>query len=113
MSVRGTRGLTESLRAPGPAAWSVRTRAEPWVDGGGVADETHTPPPVRLSGLEVSRAEEGTALVMAAFRDTVVAGAEPRVPVRAAVAASLVGVLAADSLRDGGRPVRLPDVTAW
>ncbi|MCT2591994.1 Gfo/Idh/MocA family oxidoreductase [Streptomyces sp. N2-109] len=113
MSVRGTRGLTESLRAPGEAAWSVRTRVEPWVGGGGLVDETEAPPRLRLGGLKVGRAEEGTALVMAAFRDTVVDGAPPRVPVRAAVAASLVGVCAGDSLREGGRTVRLPDVAGW
>lgn len=68
-------------------------------------DETQAPPPpLRLAGLEVDRAEEGAALVVAAFRDTLVDGAEPRISVPSALAASLAGVYAPDGPH--GSPAR-------
>ncbi|MFB9322137.1 Gfo/Idh/MocA family protein [Cryptosporangium minutisporangium] len=114
LSVRGTRGLAESLRMPGEAAWSVRWRSEPWANDGHLRDETIVPPPLTLTGdSTVPRGQEGSALIVAAFRDTVTASVPPRVPVRPAVAASLVGVYGARSLAEGSRPVALPDVSAW
>lgn len=113
LSVRGSEGLAESLRAPGDAAWSVRLRNEPWAHGGSLRDEVRTPPEVRVAGATVSRMEEGTARVVEAFRRTVTEGAPPRVPVRTAVAASLVGVAGARSLAEGSVPVRMPDIAGW
>ncbi|MDJ1131340.1 Gfo/Idh/MocA family protein [Streptomyces iconiensis] len=110
LSVRGSQGLAESLRAPGEDSWSVRLRNEPWAHGGSLRDEVRTPPPVRVGGNAVSRMEEGTARVVEAFWRTVTEGAAPRVPVRTAVAASLVGVAGARSLTEGSVPVPVPDV---
>ncbi|WP_344561485.1 Gfo/Idh/MocA family oxidoreductase [Streptomyces axinellae] len=113
LSVRGTEGLAESLRAPGRDAWSVRLRNEPWAHGGSLRDEVRAAEPVRLYGEVVEPGEVGTARVVEAFWRTVTEGAPPRVPVRAAVAASLVGVAGARSLAEGSRPVALPDVAGW
>ncbi|GAA2098272.1 hypothetical protein GCM10009801_69230 [Streptomyces albiaxialis] len=113
LSVRGSEGLAESLRAPGPDAWSVRVRREGWARGGEPADEVRAPEEVRLAGGPVDPMEAGTALIVEGFRRTVVEGAPPRVPVRAAVAASLVGVAGARSLAEGSVPVRMPDVAGW
>ncbi|MBO8200031.1 Gfo/Idh/MocA family oxidoreductase [Streptomyces smyrnaeus] len=113
LSVRGSRGLAESLRAPGEAAWSVRLRNEPWAHGGSLRDEVRRPPRTVLYGEQVAPAEAGTARIVEAFRRTVTEGAPPRVPVRAAVAASLVGVAGARSLRQGSVPVPVPDVAQW
>ena len=113
LSVRGSEGLAESLRAPGTDAWSVRVRHEGWARGGPALDEVRVPPRVDLGGGPVDRMEEGTALIVEAFRRTVVEGAPPRVPVRPAVAASLVGVAGARSLAQGSVPVRMPDVARW
>jgi hypothetical protein len=65
---------------------------------------------VVLAGERVERAAEGTAAVLAAFRATIEDGAEPLVPVRAAVSASLVGVAGAESLRRGSAPVPVPSL---
>ncbi|MGX2996129.1 Gfo/Idh/MocA family protein [Streptomyces sp. JNUCC 64] len=112
ISARGTRGLAESVRAPGERAWSVRVRAEGWTrTDGTVLDEERVPPPVALDDGPVERRAEGTALLLRAFRDTVEHGAPPLVPVRDAVAASLVGVAGARSLAEGSRPVPVPDVS--
>ncbi|KRV50232.1 oxidoreductase [Wenjunlia vitaminophila] len=109
---RGTRGLAESVRAPGERAWSVRVRAEAWATADGrVREEERVPPPLSHAGTAVERGEEGTVLVLRAFRATVERGEPPLVPVRPAVAASLVGVAGAESLRNGGRPVPVPDVS--
>ncbi|MBA0051018.1 Gfo/Idh/MocA family oxidoreductase [Streptomyces sp. AJS327] len=113
VSVRGTRGLAESARAPGDEAWVVRVRREPWANGGTVRDVRRDPPRLRRGGRLVERAEEGTALVVEAFRDTLLEGAPPRVGVRQAVAASLVGVAGGRSLERGSVPVPVPDVAAW
>ncbi|MGP3991186.1 Gfo/Idh/MocA family protein [Streptomyces sp. 3N207] len=113
LSVRGTRGLAESLRAPGDAAWSVRLRNEPWANGGSLRDEIYPPQRTTLYGRPVDPAEAGTALIVEAFRRTVTEGAPPRVPVRPAVAASLVGVAGARSLAEGSVPVPVPRVAEW
>lgn len=63
MSVRGTRGLAESVRGPGERAWSVRVRTEAWATANGqTTDDERTPPPLVLAGEAVQRAAEGTAL---------------------------------------------------
>ncbi len=113
LSVRGTEGLAESLRAPGRDAWSVRLRNEPWAHGGSLRDEVRVPESLQLYGEAVDPMEAGTARVVEAFWRTVTEGAPPRVPVRAAVAASLVGVAGAHSLAEGSRPVAVPDVAGW
>ncbi|WP_342748442.1 Gfo/Idh/MocA family oxidoreductase [Streptomyces uncialis] len=114
VGVRGTRGLAESVRAPGARAWSVRVRGESWTAPPGAAatvrDEERVPPPLTLGGRTVERAAEGTALLLTAFRATVEDGAPPLIPVRQAVAASLVGVAGARSLAGGSVPVAVPDV---
>lgn len=63
-----------------------------------------------LDGTAVERAAEGTVLVLGAFLDTITGGAPPLVPVRPAVAASLVGVAGAHSLANGSCPVPVPRV---
>ncbi|MFG3256320.1 Gfo/Idh/MocA family protein [Streptomyces sp. NPDC048172] len=113
LSVRGSEGLAESLRAPGRDAWSVRVRREGWASGGETREEIRAPEAVHVGGGPVDPMEEGTALVVEAFRRTVEEGEPPRVPVRAAVAASLVGVAGARSLAAGSAPVRMPDVAGW
>ncbi|MBV2364059.1 Gfo/Idh/MocA family protein [Streptomonospora nanhaiensis] len=113
VSARGTRGLAESVRAPGERSWSLRVRTEAWAAPGGVPrEEERTPPPLEIGGGVVPRADEGTVLVLEAFRATIADGAPPAVDVRAAVAASLVGVLGAESLAKGSAPVPVPDLGA-
>ncbi|POX40670.1 oxidoreductase [Streptomyces sp. Ru73] len=112
VSVRGTRALAESVRAPGDRAWSVRVRTEAWAASDGRPHEVERTPPALVlegEGAAVARGEEGTALILRAFRETVELGTEPLVGVRQAVAASLVGTAGAESLRNGSRPVPLPD----
>ncbi|WP_171163710.1 Gfo/Idh/MocA family protein [Streptomyces sp. I05A-00742] len=112
LSVRGTRALAESVRAPGERAWSVRVRAEGWTRSDGVThEEERVPPPLTLDGRPVERQAEGTVRVLQGFRATVEHGEPPLVPVRPAVAASLVGVAGAESLKNGSRPVRVPDIS--
>ncbi|MFC7546000.1 Gfo/Idh/MocA family protein [Plantactinospora sp. GCM10030261] len=124
VSVRGSRALAESVRGPGERAWSVRFRAEGWAGPDGqVRDVERVPPVLTLAegriaaagtgpvGEPVERAAEGTVLLLQGFRDTVERGEPPLVPVRPGVAATLVGVAGAESLRSGGRPVPVPDVT--
>ncbi|WP_369207156.1 Gfo/Idh/MocA family protein [Streptomyces sp. PU-14G] len=113
LSVRGTRGLAESLRAPGADAWSVRLRNEPWAHGGTLRDEVRPPEETTLYGRPVDPMDVGTALVVDAFWRTVTQGAPPRVGVRAAVAASLVGVAGARSLAAGAVPVPVAGVADW
>jgi hypothetical protein len=72
--------------------------------------EERTPPPLLLAGDEVERRAEGTVLMLTAFRSTIQHGAPPLVPVRPAVAASLVGVMGAQSLANGSRPVLVPSI---
>ncbi|MFJ4687472.1 Gfo/Idh/MocA family protein [Streptomyces sp. NPDC088789] len=109
VSVRGTRGLAESVRAGGERAWAVRFRTEAWAaPDGGTRDEERLPDRLLLDGEAVERRVEGTVRMLQAFRATVEEGRPPLVPVRAAVAASLVGVVGAESLAKGSRPVRLP-----
>ncbi|TJZ45999.1 Gfo/Idh/MocA family oxidoreductase [Streptomyces piniterrae] len=124
-SVRGSRGLAESVRAAGDRCWHVRLRRDAWAtaDGRGAYEEELTPPALRLAAgggapggprtVEVPRHDEGTALIADAFRACMEEGAAPRVPVRPAVAASLVGTSAAVSLAEGGRAVAVPDVRSW
>lgn len=112
VSVRGSQGLIESCRAPGEPSWDARLRKEGWVAGGGAArEETRRAGRIELDGELVNRHHEGTVLMLQAFRATVVAGAPPMVPVRAAVAASLVGVAGAESLARGSQLVAVPDVS--
>ncbi|MCQ0024898.1 Gfo/Idh/MocA family oxidoreductase [Streptomyces somaliensis DSM 40738] len=111
VSVRGSRGLAESVRAPGERAWAVRFRTEGWAaPDGRTRDEERLPPPLLLAGRPVGRRDEGTVRVLRAFRATVEEGRPPLVDVRAAVAASLVGVAGAESLANGSRPVTVPAV---
>lgn len=112
VSVRGTEGLAESVRAPGGRAWSVRVRKEGWTDRDGVTrDEERRPAPMALSdGTLVEPKAEGTVRILQGFRACVEEGAPPLVPIGPAVAASLVGVVGARSLREGSRPVSMPNL---
>lgn len=74
LSVRGTEGLAESLRAPGRDAWSVRLRNEPWAHGGSLRDEVRVPESLQLYGEAVDPMEAGTARVVEAFWRTVTEG---------------------------------------
>lgn len=112
VSVRGTRGLVESRRLPGDDAWSVRLRAEPWASPtGAVREEVRLPERLVLDGRPVEPGAEGTVRVLQAFRASIDEGAPPLVPVRAAVDASLVGVVGARSLAEGGAPIPVPRLT--
>lgn len=110
LSVRGTEGLAESVRAPGSRAWSVRVRKEAWTDPAGtVRDEERIPEALSLpNGAVVEPEAEGTVRILEGFRACVTDGGSPLVPVRPAVAASLVGVAGARSLRNGSRPEPMP-----
>lgn len=111
LSVRGARGLVESVRSAGEAAWSVRLRTEPWASAGAtVREEVRTPAPLVRGDRTIERGAEGTVRVLEAFRATIDEGAPPLVPVRPAVNASLVGVVASQSLADGGTPVPVPQL---
>ncbi|MFI9050211.1 Gfo/Idh/MocA family protein [Streptomyces sp. NPDC053427] len=124
-SVRGSRGLAESVRAAGERSWNVRVRRDAWAapktaaGQQGAHEEELTPPVLRIGDgraagpLRVPRHDEGTAVIVDAFRACMEEGAAPRVGVRQAVAASLVGTAAAVSLRNHGRAVAVPDVRAW
>ncbi len=110
LSVRGTRALAESVRSAGERSWSVRVRAEGWIRGTAAAhEEERVPPPFVLNGQEVERRDEGTVRILQGFKATVERGELPLVPVRPAVAASLVGVAGAESLKNGSRPIPVPD----
>ncbi|MGW6619816.1 Gfo/Idh/MocA family protein [Nocardia sp. NPDC055002] len=113
VSVRGTEGLAESVRAPGARAWSVRVRKEGWTTGDGVTrDEERAPAAVTLpDGTLVEPKAEGTVRILEGFRACVERGALPLVPVGPAVAASLVGVVGARSLRSGSCPVPMPNLS--
>lgn len=109
LSVRGDRGLAESVRAAGDRAWSVRVRQEAWAaPAGAVRDEERQPPPLLLAGQPVERHAEGTVRLLTAFRETLTSGTPPMVSVRQAISASLVGVAGARSLAEGSRPVSVP-----
>jgi predicted dehydrogenase len=108
LSVRGTQGLVESVRAAGERSWCIRVRIEPWATGGRLVDEERKPPTMRLAESPVPRHDEGTVLVVQAFRDSIEKGAPPLVPVQDAVAASLVGVAGLTSLSSGSIPVAVP-----
>ena len=111
ISVRGTRGLVESARGQGEDAWSVRLRAEPWASPTGeVCEELRVPEALTVGNQRIDRGAEGTVRVLQAFRATLDDAAPPLVPVRAAVDASLVGVVAARSLAGGGVPVSVPQI---
>jgi predicted dehydrogenase len=113
ISVRGTRALAESVRAAGERSWSVRVRTEGWATPEGHArEEERAPVPLTLAGEPVARGNEGTVRLLRTFRATVERGEPPLVPVRPAVAASLVGVAGAQSLAEGSRPVPVPVVAA-
>lgn len=111
VSVRGTEGLAESVRAPGDRAWSVRVRTEGWV-GGATVDEERAPTPRYLAdGTPVEPKAEGTVRILEGFRACVEHGAKPLVPVEQAIAASLVGVVGARSLHEGSRPIEMPKLS--
>ncbi|MFF4697091.1 Gfo/Idh/MocA family protein [Streptomyces chattanoogensis] len=123
-SVRGSRGLAESVRAAGERSWHVRVRRDAWAaprtgpGQEGAHEEELVPPALRIEtaagAVEVPRHDEGTARVVDAFRACMEEdGAVPRIGVRPAVAASLVGTAAAVSLREHGRAVAVPDVQFW
>lgn len=113
ISVRGAHGLAESLRAGGDGAWSVRVRTEGWTrPDGRPHEDIRQPRPHLVNGHPVDRMAEGTVVLLEGFRATMEHGAAPLIPVRSAVAASLVGVAGAHSLAEGGRPVRVSDVSA-
>lgn len=113
ISVRGAHGLAESLRAGGDGAWPVRVRTEGWTrPDGRPHEDIRQPRPHLVNGHPVDRMAEGTVVLLEGFRATMEHGAAPLIPVRSAVAASLVGVAGAHSLAEGGRPVRVPDVSA-
>lgn len=109
LSVHGTRAAAESGRSPGERAWSVRVRHQGWTRADGHTHEAeHTAPPVLVDGEPVPRGQEGTVLVLQGLRATVEEGTPPPVGVREAVAASLVGVAGARSLREGSVPIPVP-----
>lgn len=111
VSVRGTEGLAESVRAPASRAWSVRVRKEPWSRPDGVLlDEERKPAQLLRGGTVVEPKAEGTVRVLEGFRASVERGESPLVPVGQAVAASLVGVAGARSLQDDSRPVSMSDL---
>lgn len=83
MSVRGSRGLVESVRSGGDRAWSVRLRRDRWAAGERPAEEERTPAELILGGERVPRMDEGTARIVAAFRATIGRGDPPLVGVRA------------------------------
>lgn len=113
VSVRGSHGLAESDRATGEDAWSVRVRLEGWARADGQAHEQiRIPGPYLVNNEPIDRMAEGTVVVLEGFRATVEHGAPPLIPVRPAVAASLVGVAGAESLLTGSGPVHVPDVSA-
>lgn len=111
-SARGTAGLAESVRAPGDRAWSVRVRKESWCEPAGTTrDEEREPAPLILAdGTRVAPEAEGTVRILEGFRASVEDGCPPLVPVLPAVAASLVGVAGARSLRENSRPIPMPDL---
>lgn len=110
VSVRGTRALAESVRAPGERAWSVRLRREAWASPDATTHDAElVPPRLLVAGTSVDRKAEGTVRLLQGFRATVEDGAPPLIPVRPAVAASLVGVAGAESLASGSRPMAVPD----
>ncbi|MDT0265243.1 Gfo/Idh/MocA family oxidoreductase [Streptomyces sp. DSM 44915] len=114
VSLRGSRAFAETVRAPGDRAWSVRFRREAWTrpaGSDGPAEEERVPPPLLWDGTPVDRAREATVLLLQGWRATVTEGRPPLLPVRPAVAASLVGVVGARSLAEGSRPVPVPDVS--
>ncbi|MEV0370119.1 hypothetical protein AB0I10_09875 [Streptomyces sp. NPDC050636] len=106
-----------------PACAAAARDAWATAEGRSAYEEELTPPALRLSGgggapggprvFDVPHHDEGTALVADAFRACMEEGAAPRVPVRQAVAASLVGTSAAVSPAEGGRAVAVPDVRSW
>lgn len=110
-AARGTAGLAESVRAAGDRAWSVRVRKEPWTDPAGtVRDEEREPAPLFLpDGSLIEPRNEGTVRILEGFRACVEEGRSPLVPVLPAVAASLVGIAGARSLRKNSRPTPMPD----
>lgn len=111
--MRGSHGLAESDRATGEDAWSVRVRLEGWARADGQAHEQiRIPGPYLVNNEPIDRMAEGTVVVLEGFRATVEHGAPPLIPVRPAVAASLVGVAGAESLLTGSGPVHVPDVSA-
>ncbi|MFC1263694.1 MULTISPECIES: Gfo/Idh/MocA family protein [Streptomyces] len=113
ISVRGTKALAESVRTTGERSWSIRVRTESWAAPEGHAhEEERTPPPFTLAGEPVARGAEGTVRILRAFRATMAHGEPPLVPVRPAVAASLVGVAGAESLANGSRPIPVPVMTS-
>ncbi|WP_281179772.1 Gfo/Idh/MocA family protein [Nocardia grenadensis] len=111
VSVRGAHGLAESVRATDGDAWSVRVRKEGWAQADGQAcEQIRVPGPYLVDDEPVDRMAEGTVAVLEGFRATVERGTPPLIPVRPAVAASLVGVAGAESLARGSAPVPVPDV---
>jgi predicted dehydrogenase len=109
LSVRGTRGLVESLRDGGDAARTVRLRREPWAADGHPLEERRIEPELVLDGMRVPRMDQGTVRVLQAFRATIADGEPPLVDARSGIAASLVGVAGARSLAEGSRPIHVPD----
>lgn len=99
----GDRGL-------GERAWSVRVRREAWASPDAARHDAELAAPrLLVNGADVDRKDEGTVRLLQAFRATVEDGAPPPIPVRPAVAASLVGVAGAESLASSSRPVAVPD----
>lgn len=112
ISVRGAHGLAESLRTSGDSAWSVRVRSEGWARPDGRAhEEIRRPRPYQVDNEPVDPMAEGTVALLEGFHAAVEHGAAPLIPVRPAVAASLVGVAGAESLARGSQPVLVPDVS--
>ncbi|NEW38741.1 Gfo/Idh/MocA family oxidoreductase [Nocardia cyriacigeorgica] len=113
ISVRGAHGLAESMRTSGESAWSVRVRTEGWAQPDGqTREEVREPRHYQVSGEPIDRMAEGTVAVLEGFRASIERGAAPLIPVRPAVAASLVGIAGAISLASGSAPVRVPSVSA-
>ena len=111
VSARGTSALAESVRGPAERSWSVRFQADGWTrTDGAPREEERTPPPLHVGGETVERGAEGDVLLLEGFRATAEKGEPPLVPVRQAVAATLVGVAGATSLGEGSRPVPVPGV---
>jgi predicted dehydrogenase len=98
LRVHGSRGLLENARHGD--ARRVRLRREAWASGSGELEDTLLDPPDVPDDLRMLRA----------FAEAVTLGARPALDVRFAVACSLVGVYALESLRRGSAPVALPNL---
>lgn len=110
VSVRGSRGLAESVRAPGERAWAVRFRTEGWAAPDGRTREKERLRPRSSSpGRPVERRDEGRCgcCGRSAPRWRRAAAPGGRTGRRGGVPGGRGG---AESLANGSRPVTVPAV---